>query len=101
MMEGENVKAFAKTFTPPLLKAARTPDFSSGLVLPFLKLWRIYPTSVPSLGFLLLLGQAKSKSLSGGEEVPKSFAKQIASSYFLAMTNNDWRSWVRISFCIL
>jgi len=56
MMEGENVKAFAKTFTPPLLKAARTPDFSSGLVLPLLKLWRIYPTSVPSLGFLLLLG---------------------------------------------
>jgi len=101
MMEGENVKAFAKTFTLPLLKAARTPDFSSGLVLPLLKLWRIYPTSVPSLGFLLLLGQTKSKSLSGGEEALKSFAKQIASSYFLSMMTYKWMVWVKIIFCTL
>jgi len=64
MMEGENVKSLTPNFqTTTTQGSADRPILHRVLVLPLLKLERFYPTSVPSLDFLVtFLIKQKSKS---------------------------------------
>jgi len=52
-MEGENVKALAPPFNLPLPRGSTpSPILHRGLCWRPKKLWRIYPTSVPSLSVM-------------------------------------------------